>query len=50
MVKDQKPVMTFTIEFDGHLCGVIGLKLKKTFIENQQRSVIGSVSRIGTKE
>jgi len=24
-VKDQKPVMTFAIEFDGHFCGVIGI-------------------------
>ena len=29
MVKDQKPVMTFAIEFDGHLCGVIGLVAQK---------------------
>ena len=25
MVKEEKPVMTFAIAFDGHLCGVIGL-------------------------
>ena len=25
MVKEEKPVMTFAIEFDRHLCGVIGL-------------------------
>jgi len=29
MVKDQKPFMTFAIEFDGHLCGVIGLVAQK---------------------
>jgi len=29
IVKDQKPVMTFAIEFDGHLCGVIGLAILK---------------------
>jgi|SRR5678809_387253 RimJ/RimL family protein N-acetyltransferase len=25
MVKEEKPLMTFAIEFDGHFCGVIGL-------------------------
>jgi RimJ/RimL family protein N-acetyltransferase len=25
MVKEEGPVMTFAIEFDGHFCGVIGL-------------------------
>ena len=25
MVKEEKPLMTFAIEFDGHLCGVIAL-------------------------
>ena len=35
MAKDQKPVMTFAIEFDRHLCGLLVWLLKKTFIEKQ---------------
>lgn len=29
MVKEEKPAMTFAIEFDGHLSGVIGLVAQK---------------------
>src|SRR4030095_6862003 len=29
MVKEENPIMTFAIEFDGNLCGVIGLVAQK---------------------
>ena len=50
MVKEEKPVMTFAIEFEGQLCGVIGLVGQKDVYRKQQRSVIGSANRFGTKE
>ena len=50
MVKEEKPVMTFAIEFEGIFVVLLAWLVKKTFIEKRQRSAIGSENHIGTKE